>query len=202
MAACRRALQGLRLGHAIFSSRRSSTGAVVRGLAANGAIYEDRLEREWRFPRGSSCWWRGESRWSLHTATTGRREGEGEGEGEGEEEREESKRRSNESSSSSSNSSSSSSSKGDSEVERWKVGNEEARELVQQVHLASLRKRLREDGRDCIRYEELLQFCRNAGLASSDEEAAQLGRVFHQAGVVLVFRDKVHLHPEKVRCCC
>jgi hypothetical protein len=60
MAACRRALQGLRLGHAIFTARRSSTGAVVRGLAANGATYEDRLEQEWRFPRGSSCWWRGD----------------------------------------------------------------------------------------------------------------------------------------------
>jgi hypothetical protein len=126
----------------------------------------------------------------LHTATTGRREREGEVE----EEREELKRRGNESSSSSS--------KGDSEVERWKVGNDEARELLQQVHLASLQKRLREDGRDCIRYEELLQFCRNAGLASDDEEAAQLGRVLHQAGVVLVFRDKVHLYPEMVRCCC
>lgn len=79
-----------------------------------------------------------------------------------------------------------------------KVENQEAREFVQQVHLTSLKKKLRDDSRDCISYQELLQMCRTAGMASDDQEAAQLARAFNQAGVVLTFRDRVHIHPEKV----
>ena len=79
-----------------------------------------------------------------------------------------------------------------------KVANEEARNLVQHVHLASLKKRLWNDPRDTISYEELLQLCQTVGMASDKEEASKMAHVFNDAGVVIMFRDKVHLHPEKV----
>lgn len=85
--------------------------------------------------------------------------------------------------------------------EEAKVASEEARNLVQQVHCASLKKRLRDDPRDTISYEELLHMCRTVGMASDHREAAEMAHVFNQAGVVLTFRDKVHLHPEKVSEC-
>jgi hypothetical protein len=79
-----------------------------------------------------------------------------------------------------------------------KVANEEARNLVQHVHLASLKKRLWNDPRDTISYEELLQLCQTVGMASDKEEASKMAHGFNDAGVVIMFRDKVHLHPEKV----
>lgn len=79
-----------------------------------------------------------------------------------------------------------------------KVANEEARNLVQHVHLASLKKKLRDDSRDTISYEELLQLCQTVGMASDKEDALKLAHAFNDAGVVITFRDKVHLHPEKV----
>lgn len=87
----------------------------------------------------------------------------------------------------------------DGEEERAaRVANEEARNLVQQVHLASLRKKLRDDSRDTISYEELLELCQTVGMASDKEEALKMAHAFNEAGVVITFRDKVHLHPEKV----
>ena len=82
-----------------------------------------------------------------------------------------------------------------------KVANDEARNLVQHVHLASLKKRLRNDSRDTISYEELLGLCQTVGLACDKEDAARMAHAFNDAGVVITFRDKVHLHPEKVSEC-
>ena len=36
------------------------------------------------------------------------------------------------------------------------------------------------------------------GVARSNEEAAALAQVLDEAGVILLFRDKVYLHPDKV----
>jgi hypothetical protein len=36
-------------------------------------------------------------------------------------------------------------------------------------------------------------------VARSPEEAVAFARVLDEAGVVLLFRDKVYLHPDKVR---
>lgn len=82
-----------------------------------------------------------------------------------------------------------------------KVTNEEARKLVQQVHIASLKKRLRDDPRDTISYEELLEICKTVGMASNDEEAKKMSNDFDRSGVVLTFRSRVHVHPEKVSEC-
>ncbi|XP_024374924.1 calcium uniporter protein 6, mitochondrial [Physcomitrium patens] len=35
-------------------------------------------------------------------------------------------------------------------------------------------------------------------MVSNNEEAMRMAQVFNQAGVMLMFRDKVHLHPEKI----
>lgn len=81
---------------------------------------------------------------------------------------------------------------------RAKIANEEAREFVQQAHVAALKRVLREDARDTISYQEFLQLCRTVGMAPSDEDAAVMAHVFNQSGIVFTFRDRVHLHPEKV----
>ena len=36
------------------------------------------------------------------------------------------------------------------------------------------------------------------GVARSNEEAAALAQVLDEAGIILLFRDKVYLHPDKV----
>uniref|UniRef100_A0A6V7QRI3 Calcium uniporter protein C-terminal domain-containing protein n=1 Tax=Ananas comosus var. bracteatus TaxID=296719 RepID=A0A6V7QRI3_ANACO len=51
---------------------------------------------------------------------------------------------------------------------------------------------------EVIGYSELLDACEGAGVARTRAEAAAAARALDEAGVVLLFRDKVHLHPEKV----
>lgn len=53
-------------------------------------------------------------------------------------------------------------------------------------------------GKEVIRYSELLEACEGMGVARSLDEAAEFARVLDEAGVVLLFRDKVYLHPHKV----
>jgi hypothetical protein len=74
----------------------------------------------------------------------------------------------------------------------------EARRLVRLVGVEALKRRLR-DGRDeVVGYPELLDACVEAGAARTHAEAEALARAMDDAGVVLLFRDKAYLHPEKV----
>ncbi|CAN6468413.1 unnamed protein product [Victoria cruziana] len=74
----------------------------------------------------------------------------------------------------------------------------EAKKLLRLVNVESLKKRLEMEGREVIDYSLLLKECESIGVAKSAEEAVALAKVLDEAGVVLLFRDKVYLHPDKV----
>jgi len=77
----------------------------------------------------------------------------------------------------------------------------EAKKLMRLVNVESLKTKLGMEGKEVISYSELLEACESMGIARSPEEAAAFARVLDEAGVVLLFRDKVYLHPDKVRYC-
>jgi hypothetical protein len=74
----------------------------------------------------------------------------------------------------------------------------EAKKLMRLVNVESLKIKLGMEGKEVISYNELLQACENIGIARNKDEAAQFAKVLDEAGVVLLFRDKVYLHPDKV----
>ncbi|KAF3792907.1 Calcium uniporter protein 6 [Nymphaea thermarum] len=74
----------------------------------------------------------------------------------------------------------------------------EAKKLLRLVNVEALKKRLEMEGQEVIDYPHLLKECESLGVARSTEEAAALAKVLDEAGVVLLFRDKVYLHPDKV----
>ncbi|CAJ2640564.1 unnamed protein product [Trifolium pratense] len=74
----------------------------------------------------------------------------------------------------------------------------EAKKLMRLVNVESLKIKLGMEGKEVISYNELLQACENCGIARSKDEAATFAKVLDEAGVVLLFRDKVYLHPDKV----
>ncbi|KAK7387320.1 hypothetical protein VNO78_28038 [Psophocarpus tetragonolobus] len=74
----------------------------------------------------------------------------------------------------------------------------EAKKLMRLVNVESLKMKLGMEGKEVICYSELLEACESMGIARSPQEAAAFARVLDEAGVVLLFRDKVYLHPDKV----
>lgn len=74
----------------------------------------------------------------------------------------------------------------------------EVRKLMRLVNVEALKKKLGTEGKEAVAYPDLLQACESMGLAKSRDEAEAFVRVLDEAGVVLVFRDKVYLHPDKV----
>ncbi|XP_047322422.1 calcium uniporter protein 5, mitochondrial-like [Impatiens glandulifera] len=80
------------------------------------------------------------------------------------------------------------------------VSSEEAKKLMRLVNVDELKMKLGIEGKDkeVISYTSLLEACEKIGVANSKEEAASFARVLDNAGVILLFRDKVHLHPHKV----
>ncbi|XP_075635897.1 calcium uniporter protein 1, mitochondrial-like [Castanea sativa] len=74
----------------------------------------------------------------------------------------------------------------------------EAKRLMRLVNVESLKKKLGMEGKEVIGYSELIQACKSMGVARSNEEAAAFAQVLDEAGVILLFRDKVYLHPDKV----
>ncbi|XP_057513038.1 calcium uniporter protein 6, mitochondrial-like isoform X2 [Actinidia eriantha] len=74
----------------------------------------------------------------------------------------------------------------------------EAKKLMRLVNVEELKAKLGTEGKEVIRYSELLQVCESMGVAKSHHEAVDFARVLDEAGVVLLFRDKVYLHPDKV----
>jgi hypothetical protein len=73
---------------------------------------------------------------------------------------------------------------------------EEARRLMRLANVEALKRKLG-DG-EVIPYAELLRACEEAGAARTRAEAAALAGALDEAGVVLLFRDKVYLQPDKV----
>ncbi|KAK7301997.1 hypothetical protein RJT34_12874 [Clitoria ternatea] len=74
----------------------------------------------------------------------------------------------------------------------------EAKKLIRLVNVESLKVKLGMEGKEVISYSELLEACESMGIARNPEEAAAFARVLDEAGVILLFRDKVYLHPDKV----
>ncbi|XP_020203664.1 calcium uniporter protein 6, mitochondrial [Cajanus cajan] len=74
----------------------------------------------------------------------------------------------------------------------------EAKKLMRLVNVESLKVKLGMEGKEVICYSELLEACENMGIARNPAEAAAFAKVLDEAGVVLLFRDKVYLHPDKV----
>ncbi|KAH6766107.1 calcium uniporter [Perilla frutescens var. hirtella] len=74
----------------------------------------------------------------------------------------------------------------------------EAKRLMRLANVDALKEKLGMEEREVIPYDELLKLCHTVGLVKSADEAAAFARVLDDAGVVLLFRDKVYLHPDKV----
>ncbi|RZC47597.1 hypothetical protein C5167_040552 [Papaver somniferum] len=75
----------------------------------------------------------------------------------------------------------------------------EAMKLLRSINVESLKRILGiEEEEEVIEYIDLLKACTSIGIARSYDEAAALVRVLDEAGIILLFRDKVHLHPVKV----
>ena len=74
----------------------------------------------------------------------------------------------------------------------------EAKKLMRLVNVESLKMKLGMDGKEVIPYSELLEACESMGVARNQEEATAFAKVLDDAGVILLFRDKVYLHPDKV----
>jgi len=74
----------------------------------------------------------------------------------------------------------------------------EAKKLMRLVNVESLKMKLGMDGKEVISYNELIEACESMGVARNSEEASAYAKVLDEAGVILLFRDKVYLHPDKV----
>ncbi|XAR58815.1 hypothetical protein NMG60_11014364 [Bertholletia excelsa] len=75
---------------------------------------------------------------------------------------------------------------------------EEAKKLMRLVNVEALKTKLGVEGKEVIEYSDLLEACESMGVARSRDEAVVFARVLDDAGVVLLFRDRVYLHPDKV----
>ncbi|KAK9057501.1 hypothetical protein SSX86_022337 [Deinandra increscens subsp. villosa] len=74
----------------------------------------------------------------------------------------------------------------------------EAKKLMRLVNVEALKTKFGTEGKEVIGYSELLEACESLGVAKSVDEAKAFATVLDEAGVVLIFRDKVYLHPDKV----
>ncbi|XP_059659925.1 calcium uniporter protein 6, mitochondrial-like [Cornus florida] len=74
----------------------------------------------------------------------------------------------------------------------------EAKKLMRLVDVESLKMKLGMEGKEVIGYSELLEACQSMGVAKTRDEAAVFAGVLDEAGVVLLFRDQVYLHPDNV----
>uniref|UniRef100_A0A1J3JIY6 Calcium uniporter protein 6, mitochondrial n=1 Tax=Noccaea caerulescens TaxID=107243 RepID=A0A1J3JIY6_NOCCA len=75
----------------------------------------------------------------------------------------------------------------------------EAKKLMRLVNVDDMKKKLLGMAdRDVVSYSTLLEASQGMGIARSPDEASVFARVLDDAGVVIIFRDKVYLHPDKV----
>lgn len=78
----------------------------------------------------------------------------------------------------------------------------EAKKLMRLANVESFKVKLGMEGKDIITYCQLLEECEKMGVARNAEEAAAFAQCLDDAGVILLFRDKVYLHPDKVSFIC
>lgn len=83
-------------------------------------------------------------------------------------------------------------------VKRDTITHEEAKRLMRLVNVEELKSKLGMKNTEVIGYTDLLKACQNMGVAKTHDEAVGFARVLDEAGVILLFRDKVYLHPDKV----
>ncbi|KAF1890056.1 hypothetical protein Lal_00025388 [Lupinus albus] len=83
-------------------------------------------------------------------------------------------------------------------IEESPISFSEAKKLMRLVNVKSLKMKLGMEGKEVIPYTELLEACERMGVAKNSEEAAAFAKVLDDAGDILLFRDKVYLHPDKV----
>lgn len=81
------------------------------------------------------------------------------------------------------------------------ITHEEAKRLMRLVNVEELKWKLGMKNTEVIGYMDLLKACKNMGVAKTHDEAVGFARVLDEAGVILLFRDKVYLHPDKVIIC-
>ncbi|ESQ29679.1 hypothetical protein EUTSA_v10023609mg [Eutrema salsugineum] len=75
----------------------------------------------------------------------------------------------------------------------------EAKKLMRLVNVDEMKKKLvGMADKDIVSYNTLVEASQDLGIARSLEEAHAFARVLDDAGVILIFRDKVYLHPDKV----
>nr|DAD38512.1 TPA_asm: hypothetical protein HUJ06_012834 [Nelumbo nucifera] len=80
--------------------------------------------------------------------------------------------------------------------ERVRVGRDEisfaeAKKLMRLVNVEALKRKLGMEREEVICYSELVNTCQSMGVTRTPEEAAAFVRVLDEAGVILLFRDKV-----------
>ncbi|GJU64140.1 calcium uniporter protein 6, mitochondrial-like protein [Tanacetum coccineum] len=78
------------------------------------------------------------------------------------------------------------------------VSQEKTNRVMRSVDVDALKKKLGTGGNEVVGYSELLHACQSIGAAKSVEEAKEVAKGFDDAGAIFIFRDKVHLHPNKV----
>ncbi|KAK7276152.1 hypothetical protein RIF29_17285 [Crotalaria pallida] len=83
-------------------------------------------------------------------------------------------------------------------IEDSSISFAEAKKLMRLVNVESLKMNLGMEGKEVITYNELLEACESMGVAKNPQEAAAFAKLLDDAGVILLFRDKVYLHPDKV----
>ena len=75
----------------------------------------------------------------------------------------------------------------------------EAKKLMRLVNVDEMKKKLGCMGNEeTVSYSKLIEASQGLGIARSLDEAHAFARVLDDAGVILIFRDKVYLHPDKV----
>lgn len=70
--------------------------------------------------------------------------------------------------------------------------------MMRLVNVEALKRKLESEGEEVVGYSQLLEECEGMGVARSRNEAAAFVRALDEVGVVLLFRDKVYLRPDKV----
>ncbi|KAJ6433251.1 hypothetical protein OIU84_017034 [Salix udensis] len=78
------------------------------------------------------------------------------------------------------------------------ITSSEARRLMRLVNVEALKMKLGMESKEIIPFSDLLEACQSIGIARSHDEAVTFAHVLEDAGVVLLFRDQVYLHPDKV----
>lgn len=71
-------------------------------------------------------------------------------------------------------------------------------EAMRLANVEAFKEKLRKENKEVIPYDELVKICRAAGVVTTTDDAAAFARVLDDANVVLLFHDRVYLHPDKV----